>query len=219
MDSLFFKNRMAGVEYLLQNSSPVERLKINKLIIEELVKSKKVIGMQSRLAYIKGLNRRVDKRNAEAPVPEGHTISCKRGCSFCCYYPVGISRFEAQLLVDYLDDDDIAWLKAQSGHNNDVDSWKKMPNSQRKCVFLENNECSVYEDRPLNCRKMLVVSPPEMCDMDLENSAVNGVVDLPLEAMTGVAGYEEFGPLPEMLIKEYEIKHKHKSNGKRIQGN
>jgi Fe-S-cluster containining protein len=31
------------------------------------------------------------------------------------------------------------------------------------CPFLEDESCSIYEDRPLICREYLVVSPPERC--------------------------------------------------------
>ena len=31
------------------------------------------------------------------------------------------------------------------------------------CPFLEDESCSIYEERPLICREYVVVSPPERC--------------------------------------------------------
>jgi Fe-S-cluster containining protein len=39
---------------------------------------------------------------------------------------------------------------------------------QRPCGFLENEECGIYDNRPLICREYAVTSPAELCsDLDL----------------------------------------------------
>jgi Fe-S-cluster containining protein len=42
------------------------------------------------------------------------------------------------------------------------------------CPFLEDEVCSIYEERPSACRELLVTSPPELCQ-DLVNNQVEQV--------------------------------------------
>jgi Fe-S-cluster containining protein len=41
---------------------------------------------------------------------------------------------------------------------------------QIPCPFLENESCSIYEDRPLVCREYHVTSPPERCEKLFEDA-------------------------------------------------
>lgn len=92
--------------------------------------------------------------------------SCKKGCSFCCYIHVEVSDTEAQILAPKVTPEMMLTLMLQSQYN--LGTWGKIPYKERKCVFLKNNECSVYEDRPLSCRKYAVVNSPKRCNTEHE---------------------------------------------------
>lgn len=91
-------------------------------------------------------------------------ISCKRGCSHCCYMPVAITEDESKLLLNHLDDAKIAQLKRQA--NLSTQEMQEASKDVRRCAFLgANEECTIYEDRPLTCRTYFVTSPPKLCDI------------------------------------------------------
>ncbi|MGH7255109.1 MAG: YkgJ family cysteine cluster protein [Nitrospirales bacterium] len=79
------------------------------------------------------------------------------------------------------------------------------------CPFLEQEVCSIYEDRPAACRELLVTSPAALCD-DLVN---NPVQTLPVPVRMGTAlamlwsdlagGPGRFIPLP--LALEWAERH------------
>lgn len=93
--------------------------------------------------------------------------SCQKGCSFCCYLHVNISGAEAKILKPYVKPEMIPVLQKQSKCSN-VKEWSRMPYQDRKCVFLKDNECSVYADRPIGCRKYYVVNPPQFCNTETQ---------------------------------------------------
>jgi Fe-S-cluster containining protein len=51
------------------------------------------------------------------------------------------------------------------------------------CPFLENDLCSIYDERPAACRELLVTSPAELC----QDMAVNPVVPIPVPVRIGPA--------------------------------
>ena len=58
---------------------------------------------------------------------------------------------------------DRARLERQSRYT--MDTWREQPLEDRACVFLgADGACRVYESRPNACRKLLVVTDPELCD-------------------------------------------------------
>jgi Fe-S-cluster containining protein len=90
--------------------------------------------------------------------------SCSKGCHFCCRRNVQIWPAEAAAIAEFCQDYDIPipreHLERQLKHG-----WKEVAKTDDGwCVFLKNGECSIYDARPLSCRKYLVASRPEMCD-------------------------------------------------------
>jgi Fe-S-cluster containining protein len=87
------------------------------------------------------------------------SLDCKAGCSFCCYNQVGVTPAEVLVISDYLktrlNKDE---LKALNGRITDLDKVTHNLNffdrkkSKLPCPLLVNNQCSVYEVRPLSCR-------------------------------------------------------------------
>lgn len=116
----------------------------------------------------------VDLRLAE--VAKEFDVSCRRGCSHCCYQIVGTTVLEAVSLAGWVLDTfappNLAALRAQLKTEADaIDAAggimkyrKEYLSEHRACVFLDSaGECAVYELRPIACRAYMVVSPPADC--------------------------------------------------------
>lgn len=71
---------------------------------------------------------------------------CKKGCSYCCYYPVSISDVE----IEYIEK-----------HTRIKRRKEYLPKSDfhgAPCPFLKNGCCSIYESRPFVCRKHVALT-------------------------------------------------------------
>lgn len=107
--------------------------------------------------------------DAAAKPPGGHVVQCRRGCSSCCRLMITVFPDEALLAVFAARaagvDIDRGRLERQAKARNVVE-WRRLSREDRTCVFLRNDECSIYEHRPSSCRKYQVVTPAEHCDTD-----------------------------------------------------
>lgn len=131
----------------------------------------------------------VEKQLAE----NGKTISCCKGCSYCCHYIVAVLSAEAFLIRDEimaLPPDERKGIlqnflnaierirsikiptydaKAVDGDSmkkciENIADWHKKVDMP--CAFLADNVCSMYEQRPLICRECLTISEPSTCKND-----------------------------------------------------
>lgn len=124
-------------------------------------------------------------------------IKCKMGCSQCCYLNVDISRDEAALIKAFVEESkiniDIPLLKRQA----------KNKSKTKKCVFLNKmGLCKIYEHRPAACRKLLILTDPELCDVKTVNK-VGRFVDWHIEVVaSAILNGSKSGSLPEMLLEE-----------------
>ena len=141
----------------------------------------------------------------------GKTISCQKGCAACCRPMIPVSPPEAFALVEAIKDlpqdhqsrikQNLAQTKERlqkaglltalqdlvdSPHqrsDEDLDSLNRAYYALRlPCIFLENEICSIYEQRPAGCRGHLVTSPPELCQ-DMGNNSIEEL-HIPLRAGT-----------------------------------
>ena len=101
----------------------------------------------------------------EGEIKHNQRPSCKAGCSHCCNVMVAANEREVNLVVDYMEQNniqvDMNVLKIQS---EITDTKEYVLSPHRKCVFLKDNMCSIYKVRPSSCRNYFVYSPPEDCD-------------------------------------------------------
>lgn len=120
---------------------------------------------------------------------QGEKISCKKGCSACCRQAVPIAEAEAFALaelVENMNEPKRSRIKkrfAQACERLHEMNWfermenfaELTPKKREKlvmehfyenieCPFLENDMCSIHEQRPLICREYLVTTPAENCD-------------------------------------------------------
>lgn len=91
----------------------------------------------------------------------GPVSACGKGCSHCCKMAVAVSSAEAALIGSAINVNphrptiDYGTQKAMA------DKFMGVP-----CPFLENDECSIYEHRPLPCRTHFNLSAyPVLCDV------------------------------------------------------
>ena len=119
---------------------------------------------------------------------EGFQVSCKQGCGACCRQLVPISETDARRLRELVYEMPEARKTAVLARFEDAkqrigaagllerlrspesivgDEFKKFGlnyfHQGVACPFLEEESCSIHQERPLVCREYLVVSPPENC--------------------------------------------------------
>ena len=72
-------------------------------------------------------------------------MECKKGCSKCCKTDISIFEIEAERIEE--------WFHAQeiTEQGRLLELWST-PNVEGYCTFLYNDQCSIYEPRPLICR-------------------------------------------------------------------
>lgn len=142
----------------------------------------------------------------------GLMISCRRGCAACCRMLVPVSPPEAFALqknIARLPAERQQQIRARIEEaktrlaeggllpqlNQVAETSRQLDDAamdavnqayyalRLPCPFLENEECSIYHDRPAACRELLVTSPPDLCQ-DLAN---NPIQNIPIPVRMGTA--------------------------------
>jgi Fe-S-cluster containining protein len=152
---------------------------------------------QARLSEMVPMARSLSDRIVNAVEKQlsrnGKTISCCKGCSYCCYYIVTVLSAEAFLIRDeimalspaerkgilqnflnVIERIHSVKIPAYDVKTTDDDpmknrienlaDWHKELNMP--CAFLIDNVCAMYEQRPLICRECLTISEPATCKND-----------------------------------------------------
>ncbi len=141
---------------------------------------------------------------------EGKTRSCQKGCSACCRMMVPIAPPEAFALTEFIrslsceQQERIArrlaasksillanglWHQlvdiGESSQTPDDDALEPINQKyyalRMPCPFLEDDICSIYEQRPAACRELLVTSPAEHC----QDLVANPVDPIPVPIRIG----------------------------------
>lgn len=136
---------------------------------------------------------------------EGTVRSCQKGCAACCRMLVPLSPPEAFTLREFvlaLPREQQERIAARLAHTKSVllaqGLWSQLvelgespqtpddhslePINQAyyalrmPCPFLEDDLCSIYDERPAACRELLVISPAELC----QDMAKNPVKPIPV---------------------------------------
>lgn len=118
----------------------------------------------------------------------GEKISCASGCGACCNNLVAVSQVEATRISEVVeqlpeprrgvvlrrfsearDQLEQAGLleQLQMPERCTANDYARLVgeyfSQSIPCPFLEQQSCSIYEERPLGCREYLVTSPPPLC--------------------------------------------------------
>jgi len=129
-----------------------------------------------------------------AAAEAGKTVSCRKGCGACCRQLVPVSSSEGERLLRVVDsmpagrrDALKARFAAAEAAITGAGLEQRQGRSDRElsvayfalgipCPFLEDESCSIHQERPLICREYLVSSPPELCAGPIQE----GVTPLPV---------------------------------------
>lgn len=136
------------------------------------------------LAYQK-LLKVVDEQIQKIEDQVDFSPSCFKGCAHCCYHPIIVTRMEAKLIIQWINNQPqkdreniLSHLKHYYKKNEmsisktctisfeDDASYKhKYIAEHLSCPFLdlETNSCKVYEVRPIPCRTYLNYGNPQVC--------------------------------------------------------
>lgn len=79
----------------------------------------------------------------------GSHMQCSLGCSKCCSEGLTVFSVEAQRIFRWFEGLEPS-ERQQLGLN--LSASMRSNSKPRKCVFLHNNACSIYEARPVVCR-------------------------------------------------------------------
>ncbi len=151
------------------------------------------------LVELKKLYKQIDDEAIDAGIPAA--ASCKKGCSYCCHINVDVSIMEVALLAPYVRKQDKQLIDKQKGLS--FKEFIELPYADKKCIFLENNVCRVYHDRPLACRTHFVASDPNLCNSqtgDHETVVLaNGIISLLRDSFHSV--YKNDANIATQLLK------------------
>jgi len=158
----------------------------------------------------------------------GQSISCARGCAACCRMLVPVSAPEAFALRDMVASlpearrqvihrtltDTVARLEqagllaqlrqvAETDRPIADDAMEPINRAyyalKLPCPYLENEVCSIYEDRPAACRELLVTSPADWCQ-DMVNKPVRALpVPLRISTILGLLWSDLTGSPPRLI--------------------
>ena len=152
----------------------------------------------------------------------GKSISCHKGCAACCRMMVPLSAPEAFALMEFVRSlpterqqrisarlaqtktlllSQGLWHRlvelGETTQPPDDDALEPINRDyydlRMPCPFLEDEICSIYEERPAACRELLVTSPAEWC----QDLAKNPVEQIPAPVRIGSALGLLWGELTE----------------------
>lgn len=97
-------------------------------------------------------------RIAQSPYHDQY--ACHAGCSWCCYIPVAVTPPEAFVIAQYLREHFSAEelttvrgrLEANAGRITPL-SLADHADARIPCALLRDGQCTVYEARPIRCRR------------------------------------------------------------------
>lgn len=123
----------------------------------------------------------VDQGVAQNPMMK--QVTCKRGCSHCCYKLTLIGIPEGLLIAENIKDKEIPALqeaaeRVSEGMIDDGEWFSR----QIACPFLKDNECSIYEYRPSCCRYQFSIDDPDKCRSDYDGENIRYIDPGPMQA-------------------------------------
>jgi Fe-S-cluster containining protein len=169
--------------------------------------------MSEMLPLARALSDAIVSQTIRVHEQAGDAVSCKMGCGACCRHLVAISEVEARRLGQVINGMEeprrssiqarFAAARAQLAdegllerlENPDTITGEEYGsvaltyfNQQIACPFLEEESCSIYEERPITCREYLVTSPPVHCAVPAENKVRR--IRMPLRVFNAVARWQ-----------------------------
>lgn len=112
--------------------------------VRNLVESGELVRDRIRKLYAL-----LDELNAA----NGDNVACRRGCAHCCHIQVALTQTEADMIGIAIRRTPRRVARLQDPR--EVERQEGAYGYHTPCPFLKNNECSIYEHRPLACRSLV----------------------------------------------------------------
>jgi Fe-S-cluster containining protein len=130
---------------------------VRGIIAQETGQARAEIEQDGPVAAYENSRRRHDARLSAAP--DAHTLACKNGCYWCCYFTVDVRAVEVFSILDFMERELTAEqqtrvrreIEANSALLQGLSEHERMRRNV-KCPFLAEGRCTIYEARPQTCR-------------------------------------------------------------------
>lgn len=130
---------------------------VRGIVAQETERASAEIDQLGPIAAYEDSRRRHDARLSAAP--DAHTLACKNGCYWCCYFTVDVRAVEVFTILDFMARElSVAEqervrreIAANSAMLQGLDEMERMRRNV-KCPFLSAGRCTIYEARPQTCR-------------------------------------------------------------------
>lgn len=194
-----------NLEKLLSQFSKEEQIRIQLKLLES-IDNFKIASKFDKTSEVTNMFHKLTDRFLQKTIAENKDtdIKCSKGCSFCCYINVDITEDEGVLIEEYCKRNSITIDYEQLGKqvNSTPETYLNIPYQDRRCAFLKNNECSIYEVRPIACRNYLVVSDPKDCNTEFEVKKTLNFVTINTEILySTLSSVSEFNSMSKTLLK------------------
>ncbi|HKQ14092.1 MAG TPA: YkgJ family cysteine cluster protein [Steroidobacteraceae bacterium] len=130
---------------------------VRGILAQETAQARAEIEQLGPIAAYENSRRRHDARLAAAP--DAHTLACKNGCFWCCYFTVDVRAVEVFSILDFmqreLSPEQLARVRGEIEANSALLQGLSEQERMRrnvKCPFLAEGRCSIYAARPQTCR-------------------------------------------------------------------
>ncbi|WP_431800583.1 YkgJ family cysteine cluster protein [Halobacillus andaensis] len=213
-------NRYLTHQEIIDKSNRInESYELDSEVFETIVDDLLNSEADTEEVILDGFQRLLAEINHEIGRMEDHvsmTPSCFKGCAFCCYFPIIISKMEAKMLfrsIESFSDERKEriydhWADYYSTQSGKLNKALKMDHTEESikfdykrlnlpCPMLDpkTQACMAYEVRPVPCRTYLNYADPNVC---AENH-------LPKEPFSYEFLYNHyFGALNELIQFLYE---------------
>lgn len=197
----------AGLQAVIQNL-PTDQYNAVLLTVRDRTKEFNILIEQNGLKkFVKAFYEMLDEVIAKSL--SRTTVSCRKGCCFCCRQNIQLSEIEARLIVNYCRQNKIPIPRAYLEKQLKYDVIEVTRTEVGMCTFLKNGACSIYPVRPVVCRNYHVSSDPQFCDVIRFPSseghrvavAVFGMPTIEVSAFqAAIESKCKSGRLPEMLL-------------------
>lgn len=130
---------------------------VRRIVAQEIEQAGAEVDRLGPIAAYESSRHRHDARLSAAP--DAHTLACKNGCYWCCYFTVDVRAVEVFSILDFMARELSVAEQARVRHEIEANAAMlrglgELERMRRnvKCPFLSAGRCTIYQARPQTCR-------------------------------------------------------------------